>query len=89
MVKIMNTKWYDLFGSEFEYIKKLGNALHDPEQKREFWEMVKAQKLADKNYSIYQDFPVEEKDPKMKAMRDCCEFVRGLRIPKPKDEDSA
>lgn len=74
----MNNRWEDLFGSEWEYIKKLGSCFHDPEEKKAFWEMVKGKKLADSQYSIYSDFPRDESATK-KAMRECCGYVFGLR----------
>lgn len=83
---LMSNKWSDLFGSEWNYVCRLGSCLHDPEAKRAFWETVKAKKLGNKNYSIYDDYPMSENATR-RAMHDCCEFVRRLR--KPKEEESA
>jgi hypothetical protein len=39
--------WKDLMGSEFEYTLKLGNAITDPDSKKEFWENIKRLKTED------------------------------------------
>ncbi len=82
----MRNKWADMFGSEFEYICKLGSCFSDPEEKKAFWEMVKNKKTADPRYSIYTDFPREHCATK-RAMKECVEYIKGLR--KPKQEESA
>lgn len=79
-------KWEDLWGSEWAYVRKLGQAITDPHDKKEFWENIKTRKLADPSFSIYSLFPRSENATK-RAMQDCCDFVRGLR--KPKEEESA
>lgn len=76
----MAEKWSEIFGSEWEYICRLGKCFSDPEEKKAFWEMVKSKKLGDPAYSIYRDFPIAENATK-KALRDCCDFVFGLRRP--------
>ncbi len=54
----MNYDWPTLYGKEeWAFILRLGRSFTDKEQKEAFWEIVKSKKLADKNYSIYQDFP--------------------------------
>lgn len=69
-------EWADLFGSEWGYVKKLGSAFSDPEEKRSFWEHVKGKKLARRNYSIYEDFPRNESATR-KAMNECLDAVLG------------
>lgn len=62
----MTTDWASLFGpEEWNWVKRLGSAMKDPEEKRAFWETVKSKKLADPAYSIFTDFPmeIEEKKP--------------------------
>lgn len=83
----MSQEWKDRWGSEWEYVSKLGSAIHDPHAKREFWENIKRLKTEDPAFSIYTLFPRNE-CAKKKAMRDCCDFVRSLRRPE-KDEESA
>lgn len=73
-------EWKEMFGSEWEWVVKLGSCFSDPEEKKSFWETVKAKKLADPSYSVYSDFPREPSANK-KAMRECCDFVFGLRQP--------
>lgn len=54
----MTTNWAQVFGhDEWNWITRLGAGIHDPEEKREFWETIKAKKEADPAYSIYSDFP--------------------------------
>lgn len=79
-------KWEELFGAEMAYIKKLGSAIVDPHEKREFWEHVKSRKLADPSFSIYSLFPISESATK-KAMRECCYHIKSLRkLPEIVDE---
>lgn len=80
-------KWKDLFGSEWSYVKKLGEAIHDPHSKKEFWENVKARKLADAKFSIYSLFPRNE-SATVKAREECINFVRSLRHPGKKEESA-
>ncbi len=50
--------WKERFGPiEWAWIERLGRALHDAEQKRDFWDTIRAKKDADENYSIFSDFP--------------------------------
>lgn len=74
----MSQKWEELFGSEWPWVQKLGSAIRDPEEKKVFWETIKAKKLADSSYSVYSDFP-STGNAKERAMVECCNFVRGLR----------
>lgn len=74
----MGDKWSELFGSEWDWVKKLGACFSDPEEKKAFWETVKDKKLADPAYSVYTDFPREQNATK-RAMNECFEFVKGLR----------
>lgn len=72
-------KWKELFGSEFDYIKRLGAAISDPHDKREFWENVKAKKEANSSYSIYDDFPKAEVSRKRIAQKYCGEILEMLK----------
>lgn len=49
--------WADVFGDEWEFIQKLGASMHDPEEKRAFWDTIRLKKGRDPTYSIYSDFP--------------------------------
>ena len=51
--------WPERFGDEWEWIKRLGSSMHDPEQKKAFWETIKSKKELDPSYSVYVDFPRE------------------------------
>lgn len=52
--------WRDLFsGEELSWFLHLGSAMHDPEQKRSFFETVVEKKRADRSYSLFTDFPKE------------------------------
>lgn len=82
----INQKWRDLFGSEVEYIFRLGSCFNDPEQKKAFWETVKEKKTIDSRWSIYDMFPTTE-NARERAAKKCCEFVKSLRIPRRDEED--
>jgi hypothetical protein len=71
----------EMFGSEAEYVARLGSAIIDAEEKRAFWENIKALKLADESLSIYSLFPVKQ-SLKLKAAKECCDYVKNLRKPK-------
>lgn len=81
-MKEINQKWRDLFGSEVEYIFRLGSCFSDPEQKKAFWETVRDKKLADPKWSIYEMFPTTV-NAKEKARNECCQSVfarKGFRL---------
>jgi len=80
----VNQDWKDRWGSEWEYVCKLGSAIHDPHAKREFWENIKQLKTENPAFSIYTLFPRSECATK-KAMHECMDFVNSLR--KPKEEE--
>lgn len=82
----MNSKWELVWGGEWDYVKKLGAAIVDPGDKRDFWENIKRLKTENPRLSIYDLFPRSESANK-KAMKECCEFVKSLR--KLKEEESA
>lgn len=74
----MKKNWSDIFGSEWGYIRSLGGAIIDPEEKKQFWEMVRTKKENDPRYSIYEDFPTS-KDKKTLAAKYCGEVLETLR----------
>lgn len=82
----VSKNWEEIWGSEWIYVKRLGAAISDPHDKKEFWENIKSRKLADSSFSIYALFPRSESTTH-RAREECFEFVRGLR--KPKEEESA
>ena len=51
--------WKEQFGTEWDYLIRIGSSIIDPEEKKAFWETVKAKKLDDPAYSIYTDFPLD------------------------------
>lgn len=82
----MKNDWAKVFGAEeWAFICRLGSAMnHDPEAKANFWETVKAKKLADVGYSIFSDYPKEivEKPVSEKAkiaMKYCAPIIEMLR----------
>jgi hypothetical protein len=83
----MRDKWKDLFGSEWEWVQKLGKAIIDPEEKKAFWDTVREKKLTNPGYSIYQDFPRSE-NATARAREECVEFVRSLRRAKVEGESA-
>jgi len=72
-MKETSQKWSDLFGSEWEYVKRLGSCFTDPEEKKAFWDTVREKKLADPSWSIYTDFPV--KNSKSAGLKICEEIL--------------
>lgn len=74
----VNQRLRDLFGSEAEYVARLGAAISDPHDKKEFWENIKARKEADSGFSIYDLFPTQKK-PKNMAQKYCGEILEMLR----------
>lgn len=53
----------EAYGSEeWEFIVKLGQSMHDPEQRSAFKEMIMQKKQLDPSYSIYSDFPKAEQN---------------------------
>lgn len=83
----MGENWKEIFGAEWAYIIQLGSAIHDPHAKKEFWENIKARKLADQRFSIYDLFPRHE-NAKHKAMQECMDHLRSLRRPKKEGESA-
>lgn len=73
--------WIDAWGSEWPYLKKLGEAICDPEEKRAFWENVKSLKEKDPSFSIYTLFPPLKK--KDFGLRVCEEVIAMTRRVKP------
>lgn len=83
-VQRMSEKWRNYFGAkEWEVITKLISSF-DAEQKKAFVYSCREKKELNALYSIFDDFPDmrgEETKTEL-AMRECCEFVRGLsRLP--------
>lgn len=70
----MGENWKEIWGSEWHYVVRLGSAISDPKDKREFWENIKARKLADPKFSIYELFPTS-KNPKALAGKYCGEIL--------------
>lgn len=79
--------WAEIFGSEWAWIHRLGKAITDPEEKRNFWESIKSRKLENPRYSIYSDFPRDENAVK-RAMSDCLEDFWSRRRKFKKDESA-
>lgn len=78
--------WADLFGAEWERIKRYGKAIVEPDEKQVFWDTVREMKAKDPHWSFDSIQPVK-RNATEKAMHECCSYVFGLR--KPKKEESA
>lgn len=75
-------KYRHLFSAdEWEHFLKLGAALHDPKEKKEFFEAVVEGKQRDRNYEITGYVP-----KKKVGERVCKEVLEMLRHGKRKDE---
>lgn len=70
----MGENWKAIWGSEWHYVVRLGSAISDPHDKREFWENIKARKMADPAFSIYDLFPAS-KNHKLLAEKYCGEIL--------------
>lgn len=58
----MDKDWRKYFNKdEFEWFMRLGRQLQDPEEKRSFFNTVVEKKKNTPSYSIFEDFPIEEK----------------------------
>lgn len=81
----MENEWAKRFGSEWTYIEKIGRAIIDPKDKREFWENLKKRKLADKDFSIYTLYPLSKQEKNKvkseleKAREACLQSVLGRK----------
>lgn len=54
---LMRINWAAVWGEEWQYLCRLGSAITDPAEKKEFWENLKQRKLDDPSFSIYSLFP--------------------------------
>jgi len=91
----MTTNWVVIFGPvEWEWITKLGSSYHDPEEKRVFWETVKAKKEADHAYSVFTDFPRDHINPPVSGkvnaddLRICREIIAMIEASNRKRKES-
>ncbi len=57
---------------EWKYFLRLGNAMSTAEEKSVFFDTIKAKKLANKNYSVFDDFP------KADSMQICRSIIKAL-----------
>src|ERR1700677_3305264 len=68
--------------AEWQWVLKIGSALHDPEDKKAFWITLIQKKEADPLYSPFQDFPAEleelKKDPKNFPGADVCAEILSM-----------
>lgn len=78
--------WAELFGAEWDRIKRYGKAIVDPDEKQVFWDTVKEMKRQDPHWSFDSICPVK-KSATEKARDECVGFIKGLR--RPKEEESA
>jgi hypothetical protein len=81
-------KWEMIWGCEWEYVKKLGAAITDIEDKRTFWETLKRLKEEKPSLSIYELYPKSE-CATTRARNECVEFVMGLSRGKRDEGESA
>ncbi len=82
----MSDKWKELFGSEWERIKRYGSAIVDPDDKKVFWESIVEAKRQDPNWS-FESVQPSKKTATEKARDACCAFVKSLRHAKKEQED--
>lgn len=75
----MAQNWRERFGTEWDYVVRLGSAMNNPEEKKAFWEMVKEKKQANENYSIYSDFPIAKGEAGMRICGEILEMLRGRK----------
>ena len=85
----MKVDWQSVFGKEeWEFIKRLAGSMHDPDEKKAFWETLRTKKEADPSYSIFTDFGrvdtvAEEKktltEKQAMAVRYCTAILETLR----------
>lgn len=78
--------WAELFGSEWERIKRYGSAIVNPDDKKVFWDSIKEAKKQDPHWSFDSISP-SKRTATERARDSCCEFVKSLR--KLKEEESA
>jgi hypothetical protein len=74
----MTNRWAEIFGADWPYIRTLGAAIKDPEEKKAFWDGVREAKEKDPKWSIYDCFPISESATK-RAMRECVNHIRSLK----------
>ena len=87
-MKKSEQKWIDLFGSEWERIKRHGQAIKDPDEKQVFWDTILEMKTKNPAWSFESIQPTKKTNTD-KAREECLSFVRGLRRAKVEGEESA
>lgn len=70
--------WAAIFAADWPRICEIGKCLHDPEEKKAFWDTVLEKKRSNPRWSIYDDYPTSE-STKERAMRECVNHIRSLR----------
>ena len=60
--------------SEWAFVERFAQSLHDPEEKRQFWEGIKEKKLSVPGYCVFEDFPQEENQAQNIALKYCREI---------------
>ena len=81
----MIDKWKELFGAEWEKIKRYGGAIVDPDDKKVFWDTIKEAKMRDPHWSFESIFPTK-KNATERAREECAQYIQSLRRPK-KEKD--
>jgi hypothetical protein len=79
--------WAKIFGAEeWAYIQAMGAAIHNPQDKRDFWENVKKCKQENPNFSVYSLFPKDlsgttnkKNDKQIIAVKYCQEIIMMLK----------
>jgi len=61
---------------EWDWCLKLGSAMHEAEQKKEFWEGVVENKKLDPHYCLFVQFPQEEMN---EAQKIALEYVTKIK----------
>lgn len=68
---------------ELDTAMKLGNQVHDPEAKKEFWKTLLEKKAADPNYSLLKDFPevvLRREFPGREICESTIQMLRGKNV---------
>lgn len=64
--------------AEWNYVKKLAAAFHDPEEQKSFWETLLEKKRSSTTYLIYDDFPTDLKAQEPMKEGYMVDFVGGI-----------
>lgn len=72
--------WAELFGSEWERIKRHGSAIVDADDKKVFWDVIREAKKNDPHWS-FESIQPTKRSATEKAMHECCDHIKSLKRP--------